>query len=360
MKQTNITRYAEPLIHTLGWAFLFGLPFILIDRNSGISWQDIFRRLNGPASTFIVFYINYLFWVPRLYLKGKLQSFVVCNLILCLLGCIGMSYWEQLIRITGHTIQPAALPHHFAPPPRFFFILRDLVMQILCIVMATTARTSKEWSRAEAARKEAELGRSEAELKNLRNQINPHFLLNTLNNIYALIQFNTEKAQDAVQDLSKLLRHVLYDNQQPYVPLAQEIDFLENYIRLMRIRLPESVDITIEKHLPEMQTVQIAPLLYISLIENAFKHGIRTNEASFIHLTIELLSDTVLRFRLENSNYPKNQSDRSGSGIGLKQVQKRLDILYPNKYRWIKGADPSGKIYRSILEIETNPQKQTL
>ncbi len=134
----------------------------------------------------------------------------------------------------------------------------------------------------EAARKEAERNRTEAELKNLRNQLNPHFLLNTLNNIYALIAFDTDKAQQAVQELSKLLRYVLYDNQQTYVPLGKETDFIRNYIELMRIRLSSNVQMTTQIDiLPDSQTL-IAPLIFISLIENAFKHGISPTERSFI------------------------------------------------------------------------------
>jgi len=358
MLQKTIERYTEPLIHLVGWAVLFGLPLIFADRNSGINWLEFLRRLNGPVDILAVFYLNYLFLVPKLYLNGKKRSFALSNIIVCLLGCLFMVYWEHAFRQLGGFAHPAANGRHFAPPPREFFIMRDFIMQILCIIFATTIRTSKEWGRAEAARKEAELGRTEAELRNLRSQINPHFLLNTLNNIYALIQFNGEKAQEAVLDLSKLLRHVLYENQSTYVPLEQEIGFIENYIRLMRIRLSENVDVTFDTHLPEKHSLQVAPLLYISLIENAFKHGVSANEPCFIRLAIDLSSDSILRFRVENSNHPKQQSDRSGSGIGLHQVQKRLDILYPGKYRWTKGTDASGKVYRSILEIETNNQNR--
>ena len=110
--------------------------------------------------------------------------------------------------------------------------------------------------------------------KNLRNQLNPHFLLNTLNNIYALIAFDSDKAQQAVQELSKLLRYVLYDNQQTYVPLCKEVDFIRNYIELMRIRLSANVQMITKFDIqPDSQTL-IAPLIFISLIENAFKHGI--------------------------------------------------------------------------------------
>ena len=130
---------------------------------------------------------------------------------------------------------------------------------------------SIRWSEAEAARREAVKSRMEAELKSLRNQLNPHFLLNTLNNIYALIAFDTDKAQQAVQELSRLLRYVLYDNQEKYVPLCKEVGFICNYIELMRIRVTEDVDI--ETHFdikPDSQT-PIAPLIFISLIEKCIQ-----------------------------------------------------------------------------------------
>ena len=120
----------------------------------------------------------------------------------------------------------------------------------------------------------AERQKTEAELKNLKNQLNPHFLLNTLNNIYALIAFNSDKAQEAVQELSKLLRHVLYDNQQTFVPLEKELDFIRNYVALMRIRLPQQVEVSVNLEVDSGGALQIAPLIFISLIENAFKHGI--------------------------------------------------------------------------------------
>ncbi len=123
----------------------------------------------------------------------------------------------------------------------------------------------------EAARKEAERNRAEAELKNLRNQLNPHFLLNTLNNIYALIAFDSDKAQQAVQELSKLLRYVLYDNQQTTFLSVKRSDFIRNYIELMRIRLSANVQMITKFDIqPDSQTL-IAPLIFISLIENAFQ-----------------------------------------------------------------------------------------
>ncbi len=120
------------------------------------------------------------------------------------------------------------------------------------------------------------------------------FLLNTLNNIYALIAFDSDKAQQAVQELSKLLRYVLYDNQQTYVPLCKEVDFIRNYIELMRIRLSSNVKMTTQFDiLPDSRTL-IAPFIFISLIENAFKHGISPTETSFISIRISESNKEVI------------------------------------------------------------------
>ena len=153
--------------------------------------------------------------------------------------------------------------------------------------MRAAIRLSMRWKQNESALKAAEKSRMEAELKNLRNQLNPHFLLNTLNNIYALIAFDADKAQQAVQELSRLLRHVLYDNQQNLVPLNKEMDFIRNYIALMRIRL--AANVTVETHFdigPENRT-EIAPLIFIPFLTNAFKKGILPTAPSLIakHLT---------------------------------------------------------------------------
>jgi LytS/YehU family sensor histidine kinase len=210
---------------------------------------------------------------------------------------------------------------------------------------------SSRWSENEAALKEAERSRTEAELKNLRSQINPHFLLNTLNNIYALVQFDTDKAQQAIQELSKLLRYVLYDNQQTYVPLSKEVDFIRNYIELMRIRLASNVEIIAQFDIRPNSQTPIASLIFISLIENAFKHGISPTQHSFIRIQLSE-NDEEVYCEIRNTNHPKNNKDKSGSGIGLEQVSRRLEILYPNAYSWSKGITEDGTEYVSQLSIQ--------
>ena len=161
--------------------------------------------------------------------------------------------------------------------------------------------------------------------------MNPHFLFNTLNNIYSLIAINQDKAQYAVHDLSRMLRHVLYENNQHFVSVDKEFEFMKSYIELMSLRLPKST--RLEVSIPERgNRAMIAPLLFIPLIENAFKHGVSSTQESFINIKLELQENNRLNCLVENSNYPKKDNDRSGSGIGLTNLKRRLELLYPGKY----------------------------
>ena len=186
-------------------------------------------------------------------------------------------------------------------------------------------------------------------MQQLRSQIDPHFLFNTLNNIYSLIQIDPAQAQEAVHDLSGMLRYVLYESQKDTVPLAKECEFLNEYVKLMGARLTSGVKL--EVSLPSsLSNRQIAPLLFIPLVENAFKHGISDTDESFIR--IELKEDgEYVTCLVENSCFPKDDTDRSGSGIGITNLKRRLDLLYPGAYSFEYGRVQS--VYRSLLRIRT-------
>ena len=349
MKQTftSARRPLEILIHIIGWGIMFGFPFFFVERGNGnINWWAYVRHAAVPLSFMIVFYANYFLLVPRYLFQNQAKRYVVYNIILlCAIGVL-LHLWQSL------TFDPsfAPKPKRAGMPPGWLFFLRDMLSLVFTIGLSAAIRMSARWTQNEAARKEAEKSRAEAELKNLRNQLNPHFLLNTLINIYALIAFDSDKAQQAVQELSKLLRYVLYDNQQTYVPLCKEVDFIRNYIELMRIRLSSNVKMTTQFDIqPDSQTL-IAPLIFISLIENAFKHGISPTETSFISIRISESNKEVI-CEIRNSNHPKTMEDKSGSGVGLEQVSRRLEILYPGDYTWSKGISKEGEVYESRLSI---------
>jgi len=209
---------------------------------------------------------------------------------------------------------------------------------------------ARRLAKAEEEKRAAETAMTKAELINLRQQVNPHFLLNTMNNIYALTAFDTEKAQKAIIDLSKMLRHILYDYQQPYVNLKEEAEFLQNYVELMMIRIPDNVEITRECNIPDSCRILVAPMIFISLLENAFKHGISPGHRNFIHISLEADSKRVV-FSIQNSNYPSGEAERNRHGIGLKQVERRLELAYPGKYKWEKEIDSKRNIYSSKIII---------
>ena len=349
MKQTftSARRPLEILIHIIGWGIMFGFPFFFVERGNGnINWWAYVRHAAVPLSFMIVFYANYFLLVPRYLFQNQAKRYVVYNIILlCAIGVL-LHLCQRL------TFAPsiAPKPKRAGMPPGWLFFLRDMLSLVFTIGLSAAIRMSARWTQNEAARKEAEKSRAEAELKNLRNQLNPHFLLNTLNNIYALIAFDSDKAQQAVQELSKLLRYVLYDNQQTYVPLCKEVDFIRNYIELMRIRLSSNVKMTTQFDIqPDSQTL-IAPLIFITLIENAFKHGISPTETSFISIRISESNKEVI-CEIRNSKHPKTMEDKSGSGVGLEQVSRRLEILYPGDYTWSKGISKEGEVYESRLSI---------
>ena len=345
------SRIIEALIHIIGWGIVFAFPFVMMTRSGfTITWMEYLRHGSVvPLSFLIVFYANYCFLIPRYLFEGHIRKYLLLNIFLIVCVTAGVHFWQEY---AFHTYAKGGDENgRHIGPPKWIFIMRDVFSMILTVGLSAAIRLSGRWVQIEAARREAEKSRTEAELKNLRNQLNPHFLLNTLNNIYALITFDTDKAQAAVQELSRLLRHVLYDNQQNFVTLGKEMDFIKNYTALMRIRL--SSNVTVETHFdirPDSPT-EIAPLIFISLIENAFKHGISPTEPSFIRIYFSETPHEIC-CKICNSYHPKNEADKSGSGIGLEQVRKRLELTYPGQYQWQHSVNEDGKEYESVLVIK--------
>lgn len=355
-------RYMEILLHVICWGIFLTFPLMFIDRNSiNFSWWNYLRHSMVPLVFMVVFYINYFILVPRLLLKEQSLLYLAYNFILIIAMGVFLHYWQdataaafaaESMNPQHPELHPEKFKHGGPPRPRWTFILRDMLGLCFTVGISAIIGITRRWKETENARKEAEKNRTEAELKNLRNQLNPHFLLNTLNNIYALTAFDTNKAQQAIQELSKLLRYMLYDNQQNFVPLGKEADFIKNYIELMRIRLSSNVKLETKIDIESNNQIPITPLIFICLIENAFKHGISPEEPSYISISLTETNGEV-SCEIYNSCYPKSTSDKSGSGIGLMQIKKRLELLYPDKYTWEKGITNNGKEYYSKLIIKT-------
>ena len=334
------------IIHLVAWGIVFCMPFFFTGRNmEEVTTERYIRFIIVPLSFMALFYLDYFLLIPWYIFVQKTGKFLLVNAALIILTMIAVHALMQLLPPPEMEMPPRPAPDATEVT---FFLLRNAMMYALVAGLSVAIRITARWYEQESTRKELERVRVEAELKNLKSQLNPHFLFNTLNNIYTLILLSPDRAQCAVHDLSKLLRYVLYESNLPAVPIEKEMDFVRNYVELMRIRLPESTDLKIAIDVQEAGLL-IAPLLFISLIENAFKHGVSLSGASYIWINLQE-SEGSVRCDIENSYFPKDSADRSGSGIGLTNLRKRLELIYPGKYTF--SAQREGASYHVKLNLQ--------
>lgn len=319
--------------HLLCISILFILPEVL----SSLSFPKHSLRPWAYAKAVIyiaVFYLNYYLIIEKSLDKPKhVLRFVAYNLIV-IAAALTLIYliWRFKPLLGG---KPFKMRHPH-PTEDFYisrwlsFMTRDLVMIILVIGLATALRLGDKWLMLARKQKDLISAQHEEELKNLKNQLNPHFLFNTLNSIYALIAISPDKAQEAVHKLSRLLRFVLYDSPTS-VPLKQELDFITNYVSLMRLRLNPAIKIDLKLEAGDCENTKIPPLLFITLIENVFKHGIHTPEIPLIiHISVTDSCVTCVTsngYISQDTAILKHSADTTG-GIGMNNLRRRLHLIY--------------------------------
>lgn len=336
------------IIHIVAWGILLGSPFFFTGREpDSMNVSNYIRSLVAPISFMYIFYVNYFYLIDRYLFQKHTWKFFLSNLFLIILAIWGV---HLIMELLPPSIDRLPHPHPKRElPGSFRFFLINGLFYLLVAGLCVAIKMTWSWYQMESARHELEKRRVEAELQNLKSQLNPHFLFNTLNNIYSLIAFCPERAQEAVHGLSRLLRYVLYESSQPSVPLQRELDFIQNYVELMRIRLPENIKLSTDISINNPE-VPIAPLLFISLIENAFKHGISHCNPSFIYINIQQKGQSLC-CSIQNSYFPKkNKTDQSGSGIGIPNLKRRLELLYPTSHTL--SHKQQGDSYISFLEIQ--------
>jgi hypothetical protein len=224
--------------------------------------------------------------------------------------------------------------------PNYYFIayyswLEFSIFIFIYLAISTLIKGTRSWfvlSRVQAQLQETEKEKAQMELKALKSQVNPHFLFNTLNGIYSMTLTNDERLSRTVIQLSDLMRYFLYEATEDDVPLVKELALLENYIALQKIRLGEKCKTNYQVN-GAIRDQQIAPLLLITFVENAFKHGDRVDGGEFINLQIGVEGEQ-LSFRISNKKGSIDDIDQERyGGIGLENVRRRLELLYPGKYK---------------------------
>jgi LytS/YehU family sensor histidine kinase len=369
IEQRKIPEY---VIYLFLWLIFLVIPFITNDYNRQGGFLRICYDWLRMLPFIIVFILNNFWLLPAFLFKSK--RIIYFSTLLAVIGSVSLSFlvidpiihkndpkileqrklqdphygreeMNPLGMVPGNN--PAITPEILSPGRNkgnmqgreipvanksVLLIINTVLISLLVAGFNTAIAVTNRWFENEQARKEIEQEHMRSELAFLQSQISPHFFMNTLNNIHSLIEGDQKLAQNAVLKLSELMRYLLYESGRGTTTLQKEIDFIKSYVELMELRVDKSIMVSLD--LPEKITnISLPPLLFISFIENAFKHGVSYREPSSLLFRLSqepgsvsfYSSNTVSKFRI--ANVPEHHG-----GLGLENIRKRLDMLYGSKY----------------------------
>ena len=335
----NVDR-VQLLLVVMVWLLLFTTPLLFGESSDQINWDHIFKIWKEYSIILIIFLTNRFVLMPYLFFKEKKVAYFISVIgIIVLFTAILF-----LLQNTGRPDYPIDMP----PPPRLGDgqsglrppkgngprdvippFINMAIMSFLLVGFDSGLMFFSKWMVSEQNKLKAESENIASKMAFLQNQISPHFFMNTLNNIHALVDIDTEEAKRAIIKLSKMMDYMLYESQSSLISLKQEIEFINSYVELMKLRITDEVDLILD--IPEnLPTVKIPPLLTISFIENAFKYGVSYENPSFIHIHIHV-TDTELNFNVVNSVHA-DIKPRKNSGIGIENARKRMELIYGNNF----------------------------
>jgi sensor histidine kinase YesM len=349
MRKETKEKTTRIIFHILAWAVILGFPiYSAIKFRMGSNFLVTYYTF--AAINALIFYTNYLFLVPVLFFQKKRYRYYMAILALVFFFYF-ISYFANkqifsYITKNGNSEQVTGPPvdkqgRIQRPPlrmsPRIIIavpnaqIIGYMTSSLFMVFLSLGLRVLERQSKFEKMQEEMEKAKLNAELTLLKNQISPHFFFNTLNNIYSLIGRNNEDSKNAVIKLSKMMRYVLNESGQDNRQLSDEVEFMNNYIDLMKLRIGAKTRINV--NFPtEYKDLMIPHLLFISLIENAFKYGISVQEESYVNINLECRENSIL-FKCENGLPESNNGPIFAStGIGLENLRKRLSLLYPDRH----------------------------
>ncbi len=350
-------QYIEILILAFSWLVIFLSPLIFQNELEHINWNQVLGNWRKLLPFVLLSLFNHFLLVPLLFFR-KYKKWYFAGAVATLVLFVFILNWipKQTPQAGEHPF-PREFQHR--PPPRERPLppihereardmpqgrqqpppmqtpgalppyLNSLLIAIMILGFDTGLRTVFRWTKSEQEREILTKEKVKSELAFLRNQISPHFFMNTLNNIHALIDFDKEEAKESVIKLSGLMRYLLYESEGEKILLKKEIEFLKNYIELMKLRFTDQVEVRLD--LPDsLPDKQIPPLLFTSFLENAFKHGVSYDNPSFIHIAISNAPGKLF-LRIHNSKHKTPKKD-TASGIGMENTKKRLDLIFKGDY----------------------------
>jgi len=405
MSQNRARYFIEIIIHILFWLMVYyalnaltASSFNIVATDNGKVMQGISGRLLFPYAWLVlvilmILFYGYIFWLFKKLIRYKSNVVSMSAIIGWFVLLFAFNYFLVRIQIdpnanihhrdaslpvsppkvafsldtVGHTtsdsihdrlgIVPSIPPE---PPPLKEFTAEDwqdmqLVMAIIFLAVLGIAVAYffiKEWIRNDLVRSRAEAHQFSTEIKFLRSQVNPHFLFNTLNNLFSMAQKRgDDEVADGISKLSGMMRYMIYESNTENVPLQKEIEYLEDCIALNKLRYAGN-EVSVQFDYPEQNMiagVQIAPMLFIPFLENAFKHGVLIGHHSIIAMALAV-NQKKLIFTCENTNYSAvKKLAEEQNGIGLENVKRRLQLVYPGKH--MLQASPENGTYKVNLEI---------
>lgn len=321
------------LLHFCFW-FIYTLQASLLE----MVWMaELLKKFSAWQQWWICVHIMVVLNIPKM-LLAYFVMYVTVNKVIKEEGKLWKNIMVAILMAIACVILYRAIFNYYVmpvvifglAPPREFFDISRTLLAVMDIGFVAGVAVALRLGRIQLAGKEREKKllheKHTTELKYLRNQTNPHFLFNTLNNIYALARKKSEETADVVMKLSKLLRFMLYESNKDFIPLTEEIRMLDDYLELEKIRYSDRLTITFYKEL-DSETQQVAPLLLLPFVENAFKHGVsETRFNSYVHIAL-VLKDGMLTFTIENTK-EDNGKDKVTDSIGLSNVRRQLELMY--------------------------------
>jgi len=366
-KSFNV-KIIEGLLFGMIWIGIFSIPFFSQWGYSSLNWQKLLSEWLRIFIFFLVFMINIGVLIPKYLITHKYKVYIISALSMILFMSVTGFLLNSILFPTPLKMPPMNLgsgipmelgsgmpaPIGFKPEQSNDYdsislvIIANVIISFLVVGSSTTFKVIGQWLISDDRRKDLEKEQLRTELALLRHQVSPHFFMNTLNNIHSLIDLNTDDAKDAVIRLSTMMRYLLYDTTQGFTSLKKEIGFIESYISLMKLRFSKNISVTLE--VPEgIPDLQIPPMLFISLLENAFKHGVSYQKKSFVLFKIDV-TDQYLNCTIKNSKHHKVQEKSSHySGIGLTNIRKSLDLLFGKNYKYqIRETESEYEVYLRV------------